>query len=201
MPNSSKRDLVFDLLSKNGAMRSRDIASHGVSPGYVKDMADRGLLSQLTRGLFSLPGHPRTEHGSLILVAAHSPACVICLLSALQFHGLTNAMPHVVWAAVPTGARVPRIADLGLRIVRMAPEPYSAGIESHVLEGVPVQIYSPAKTVADCFRFRSYVGIETAVAALKEGLDRRLFSPAELFDYAIADRVHNVIMPYVEALT
>jgi predicted transcriptional regulator of viral defense system len=201
MLQTSKRDMVFDLLRNHGVMRSRDFASRGVSPGYLNDMADRGLLSRVSRGMFSLPGHPQTEHGSLIQAAAYSPANVICLLSALQFHDLTNTMPHVVWVAIPTGTRAPRIEGLGIRVVRMASEPYSAGIETHILEGVPVKIYAPAKTVADCFRFRRYVGTETAVAALKEGLGKRLFSPAELFEYAVVDRVHNVILPYVEALT
>ncbi len=201
MTDTSKRDLVLDLLSKNGVMRSRDIASRGVSPGYLKDLADRGLLSQVSRGMFSLPSYPQTEHHSLVELSAYSPTCVICLLSALQYHNLTTAMPHVVWAAIPTGARPPHIAGLGIRIVRMATEPYRAGIETHLLEGVPVKVYSPAKTVADCFRFRSYVGMETAVQALKEGLDQRLFSPAELFEYATVDRVHNFMLPYVETLT
>jgi predicted transcriptional regulator of viral defense system len=108
-------------------------------------------------------------------------------------------MPHVVWAAIPTGTRPPHIA--GIRIVRMAPEPYRIGVETHMLEGVSVKVYSAAKTVADCFRFRSYVGMETAVQALKEGLDKRLFSPAELFEFATIDRIHNFILPYVETLT
>ena len=196
-----KQDLVIHALAENGVMRSRDLASLGVTPTHLKRMADRGYLNQVGRGLFSLPSHRYTENHSLVQVAVRSPRSTICLLSALQFHGLTMALPSVVWVAIPTGARAPHIEGLGLRVVRMARKVFDLGVEAHALEGVPVRIYSAVKTVADCFRFRSYVGMEIAVNALREGLEKRLFSPAEVLEYAMAERVLNVMLPYVEALT
>lgn len=197
----TKKNTVMDALRENGVMRSRDLAALGVSAPYVKELADRGQLTQIGRGLFTLPSHCYTENHSLVQVAAHSPRSTICLLSALQFHGLTMTLPSVVWVAIPTGAYAPHIAGLGLRVVRMSKAVFELGVDVYTLEGVTVRIYSAAKTAADCFYFRSYVGMEIAVNALREGLEKRLFSPAEVLEYAMAARVLNVMLPYVEALT
>ncbi|BDI34320.1 transcriptional regulator [Capsulimonas corticalis] len=182
-------------------MRARDFAPLGVSPGYLNKLAAQGYIAQSGRGMYRMPDADFTENHSLVQVAAYSRDCVICLLSALQFHQLTTAMPHVVWLAIREGSFAPQVPDLVTQIVRMTAKGFEAGIEHHVLEGVDVKIYSAAKTVTDCFKFRSSVGMEIAIDALKEGLSKRRFSPADLYDFAVINRVWNVMQPYIEALS
>jgi predicted transcriptional regulator of viral defense system len=150
--------------------------------------------------MFVMPDHRFTEHHSLAEVAAYAPQSVICLLSALQFHGIGTQMPHAVWIAIANKGHVPRVPTTPVEVVRMAPAALRAGIEEHTLEGVPARIFSAAKTVADCFKYRSSVGVEVALEALRDGLAQQKFTPADLYEYAVIDRVWGVMRPYVEAL-
>ena len=124
---------------------------------------------------------------------------MVCLLSALRFHELTTQAPHQIWLALDRKARRPRV-DLPLRVVRFSGEPFSIGYDVHVLEQVPVKIYAPAKTVADCFRYRNKIGLDLAIDALKDCLHKKMGTVDEVWKYAKICRVSNVMRPYLEAI-
>ena len=181
-------------------MRSRDLVGLGVSAAYLNEMADKGQLTRVGRGLYALSSNDYSHNPSLTELAAHAPHATICLLSALLFHNLTTALPNATWAAIPTGSRAPHIDGLGLRVIRVSPATFDAGVETYTLDGVDVRIYSVVRTVSMCFKYRNSVGMEFTIDALREGLRGRLFSPAQVLEFAVVDRVLNVMLPYVEAL-
>ena len=150
--------------------------------------------------MYAAPGAVPSEHRSLVEVSKRTPRGVVCLLSALRFHELTTQSPPEVWLAIGPKDRAPRPDGVRLRIVRFSGEARDAGIEAHVVEGVSVPIYGVAKTVADCFKFRNKIGIEVAVEALRDCLERRRCTVDELAEYARVCRVSLVIRPYIEAL-
>lgn len=200
MERANKRNIILGLAAKQGVIRAADVASFDISAAYVHDLARNGYLDHVGRGLFSLPTYRHTENRSLVEAARYAPESVVCLLSALQFHGIGTQLPPAVWLAISNKARVPHLPFLLIQPVRMSPASLHAGVEVHVLEGVPVRIFSAAKTVADCFKYRSSVGMDVAIEALKESLSRGLFQPSDLYEYAVADRVWAIAKPYIEAV-
>ncbi len=140
-----------------------------------------------------------TEHHSLAEASRRVPHGVVCLRSALRFRGLTTQNPHEVWLAIRRGARRPHVDYPPLQIVHLSAPAYEAGIEQHVIDGVPVRVYSAAKTVADCFEFRNRIGLDVALEALRD-YRRRRASLDILWRYAELDRVARVMRPYLEAL-
>jgi len=147
-----------------------------------------------------LPRAPAGEHHSLAEAAKRVPRGVVCLLSALRYHGLTTQSPFEVWMAIGEKDRRPKGDDQSLRIVRYSPQALGAGVDAHDIDGVRVRIFSPAKTVADCFKYRNKIGIDVAIEALKDCVQRRLCSADELVRYARICRVWNVMRPYMEAV-
>ena len=158
------------------------------------------MLQRLSRGLYSVVQMEITEHQTLAEVAKMYPNAVICLLSALLFHDLTTQLPRRVWLAVENKSWAPRKGPVLYEVVWLTGRAFSEGIETHTVQGVPLQVYSPAKTVADCFKFRSRVGTEVAVEALRDTLRGKRATPAEIMRYAQICRVTTVIRPYLEAL-
>ena len=193
-------DEILDLVREAGLVRPRDLESAGVSGGSLARLAQRGLLERLGRGLYALPGAAPSEHRSLAEVSKRTPRGVVCLLSALRFHGLTTQAPAEVWLAIGPKDRAPRPESVRLRIVRVSGEARDAGVETHVVEGVPVRVYGAAKTVADCFKFRNKIGTDIAVEALRDSLEQRRCTADELFEHARVCRVSRVMRPYMEAL-
>lgn len=159
-----------------------------------------GLIERVVRGVYRLPEQPVTENHGLALAAAVVPQGVICLLSALQYHGIGTQLPSEVWLAIDRRAWRPRLAYPPLRIVRYTGKALSAGVETHRMEGRPVKVYGPAKTVADCFKYRNKLGIDVALEALREGWRARRFTMDELDGYAAICRVQRVMRPYLESL-
>lgn len=200
METPTKREQVVAAAVQKGVLRTADFAALGVSVPYVNDLADRGVLKRLGRGLFSLPDYPYTENHGLVEVAVYAPQSVICLASALQFHGIGTQLPYAIWIALPNYSRPPKVPTVAVEVVRMSEASLNAGVEEHLLEGVPVRIFNAAKTVADCFKFRSLVGTEVALEALKDALRQRLVTRDELYEFAVIDRVWNVMRPYLEAI-
>lgn len=141
-----------------------------------------------------------TEHHSLVQVAAKSPKAVVCLLSALRFHGLTTENPEVVYVLLPKGVKEPRNVSLQLDVTRATGDGYSFGIEEHFIEGVKVRVSSPAKTVADCFKYRNKVGSAVAVEALRDAWKKKKASSDELWQAAKACRMMNIMRPYFEMM-
>lgn len=187
-------------LARKGPVRARDLDDAGIPRAYLKRLCDRGLLEQVDRGLYRLADAPVTELSTLAEVSKRVPHAVICLLSALQVHGMTSEAPHAVWVLIDRHARMPKVTSPTLEVVRASGKALEHGIEMRVVDGVKVQLTTPAKTVADCFRFRRHVGIEVALAALKDYLRKRKGSIDVLVEAARADRIYAFMRPYLEAL-
>jgi predicted transcriptional regulator of viral defense system len=191
---------VLKLARKLGVLRPRDLKSTGVSRVYLKQLVERGELLKTGRGLYIQTGAPMTENHSLAEAAKRSPKGVICLISALRFHGLTTENPAEVWIAIPRGTRPPKSVTPALRVATFSGEMMTEGIKRHVIQGVSVPVYCIAKTVADCFRFRNRIGVNIAVEALRDAWRNKQASSAELWHYAKICRVLNVMRPYFDSL-
>ena len=185
----------------DGVLRARELVASGLSRQRIKILMDAGELLHLGRGLYSLPDSPVTENHDLAQIALRVPRGVVCLSSALQFHGLTTASPWRIYVMLPRGARLPCIDHPPIAVLYAADPAYRAGIEEHSIEGVTVKVTSVAKTVADCFKYRSKVGLDVALEGLKQVLEERRATRAEIRQYAQVCRVDNVMRPYVEALS
>ena len=194
-------DRVVALAAKQGGLIStRDVERRGISRNILYRMLQQGKLTRIGRALFSLPGAVATEHLPLAEVSKRVPGAVICLLSALSFHGLTTQLPHAVWIAVERAHWRPRFDYPPLNVTHVSGEAFSFGIQTHEISGVTVRIYSPAKTVADCFKFRNKVGLDIAVEALRETRRSRKATVDDLMRAAEVCRVYKIIRPYAEAI-
>lgn len=191
---------VLKLVQRAGVLRPRDLARHGVSRVHLQRLHERGLLERLGRGLYALSGAALGEHHSLAEAAKRVPKGVVCLLSALRFHGLTNQNPFEVWMMIERKAWRPRAGSPPLRLMFASGEPFRAGVERHHVEGVPLRVYSAAKTVADCFRYRNKIGVDVAVEALRDFRERYPKQLDDLWRFAEVDHVTRVITPYLESL-
>lgn len=187
-------------LARTQILRTRDVESFGVSRKKLAGLVASGDLVRTGRGLYISPDFELTEHHSLAEVSKRFPQAVICLLSALQFHELSLEMPHEIWIALPKGSRIPRPKGFQLRVMRFSEPSFSAGINTYRIEGVEVKIYSPAKTVADCFKFRNQITTTVAYEALKNAWGDRKATSSELVHSARINRVYNVMRPYLETL-
>ncbi len=195
----TKKASVLEATRRHGIVRPRDLARQGVSRAELARLTRRGLVRKLGRGLYAASDAELTEHHSLAEAAKRVPAGVVCLLSALRFHGLTTQNPFEVWVAIGHKAWRPASAEPPLRLVHMSGPAASAGIETHVVEGVSVRVFSPAKTVADCFRFRNKIGLDVALEALRDYKRRHRGGMDTLWRFAAVCRVARVMQPYVEA--
>ncbi len=161
---------VLKLAKKAGVVRPRDLAAQGIPREYLIRLRNRGVLQQPSRGLYVLADADLGERQSLAEACKRVPHGVICLLSALQFHGLTTQIPHEVWMAIDVKARRPKVDYPPLRIVRFSAAALTFGTEEHLVRGVKIKVYGPAKTVADCFKYRNKIGIDVALEALRDVL-------------------------------
>lgn len=191
---------IMQYVRQHGIVRPRDIEAIGLPREYLLRLHRRGRLIRSGRGIYTLPDAPITEYHSLAEVAKRVPEAVVCLLSALTFHEITTQVPPSVWIALRKGARRPGISSPSLRIVRLSGSSLSEGIETHHIEGVPVRVYSAAKTVADCFKFRNKIGLDVAIEALKDTTRQKRATINQIYRFAKICRVSNVIRPYMEAL-
>lgn len=190
---------ILNLAKQKGILQARDIEEAGLSRNYLYTLCGEGLLEKTARGLYVLPGMMLSEHVVLAEIAKRAPRAVVCLLSSLAYHGITTQLPHEVWIAVPRGAWHPQVEYPPLNLSYMSQEAYSFGIQSHEIDGVPVKVYSPAKTVADCFKFRSKVGLDVAIEALREAWRSRKATMDELMASAKVCKVSKVMRPYLES--
>jgi predicted transcriptional regulator of viral defense system len=191
---------IVRYIGEHGMVRPRDIEAIGLPREYLVRLHRQGKLNRSGRGIYTVPDASVTERHSYAEVTKRVPEAVICLLSALAFHEITTQSPAAVWVALRKGARTPALTSPTLRIVRLSEPSLSEGIENHKVEGVPVRVYSAAKTVADCFKFRNKIGLDIAIEALKDCLRQKKASINEVYRYAKICRVSNVIRPYMEAL-
>lgn len=189
------------VFKKNKVMRSTQIFAQGIQPRTLYQMRDDGLLVQEGRGLYRLADEQIWSDPDLALVSLRIPKGVICLISALYFHQVTTQIPHEVYVALPKDSEKPRIQHPPTRFFRISPEPFKAGIEKYTIDNVDVKVYSVAKTIADCFKFRNKIGMDVALEALQEGLRQKRCAPEQILRFARINRVERIMLPYLEALT
>jgi len=187
------------MFQRTRVLRARDFVRAGIAREHLSRLVADGVLVRPGRGLYVLSDDAPTEHRSLVEATRLVPSGVICLLSALQFHGLTTQAPFEVWLAIDHKARMPKSESPSLRIVRFTGLALSYGIEEHILEGARVRVYSVAKTVTDCFKFRNKIGLDVAIEALRDCLRQKKANRDELWDAAKVCRMTNVMQPYLEA--
>ena len=195
----SQIDKVLEIIKEIGIIRPRDLDPYGIPREYLRRLKNRGLLIHLGRGIYTSHDANLTEHHSFAEACTLVPHGTICLLSALRFHGLTTQAPPKVWMAIDVKARRPKTST-PLHIVRFSGKSLKSGIETHKIQGVPVKVYNPAKTVADCFKYRNKIGLDVALEALQDCWRNRRCTIDELWHYAKICRVANVMRPYMESL-
>ena len=194
------RKRLLRIVRQRGILAAREVGELGIHRQVLTRLTREGALVRVARGRYSLPDHPATEHHGLALVAAAVPRAVICLLSALSFHGVGTQLPHEVWVAIDRRARRPALRYPPLRVVRFGGRSLEEGVEVHRLEGQAVRVYGVAKTVADLFKYRNKVGMDVALEALHDAWRNRRFTMDEIDRYARVCRVERVMRPYVESL-
>jgi predicted transcriptional regulator of viral defense system len=191
---------VADFKKHGGILRTAQALHEGIHPATLYALRDSGVLEVISRGVYRLADSPPLGNPDLVTVGARVPGGVICLISALSFHELTTQIPHEVHVALPRGAEEPRLDHPPIKTYRFTGEAYTEGVEIHKLDGVIVRIYSPEKTLADCFKFRNKVGLDTAVEAVRFYRERKRVKVDDLMRYAGICRVKKIIRPYLEAL-
>lgn len=200
MKNTTKKQQVIDYVRQHSLVRPNELEALGLPRVYLYQLAKEGVIDHVGHGLYQWPDTQVDNHAALSEAAKKVPKGVICLLSALSFHEFTTENPFEVWMALERKSWRPRVDYPPVRFVFMSGEAMEEGIDVHRLNGVDVRIFNPAKTVADCFKYRNKIGLDVALAALKEGWNSRRFTIDELMHYAEICRVKNVIRPYMEAL-
>lgn len=190
---------ILEMVEQTGVLRPRDLDTHGIPRIYLSRLCERGLLHRVGRGLYVLPNADVSEHHTLAEACKRVPHGVVCLLSALRFHELTTQSPPEVWLAIGSKVWRPRVDYPPLRFVRFSEPTLGAGVEEHSIEGINIRVYDPAKTVADCFKYRNKIGVDVAVEALRDCRRQRRCTNDGLWHYAKICRVANVMRPYMEA--
>lgn len=199
MKNGAAAEQILHLAASQPLIRPRDVEAHGIAREFLLRLHRQGLLVRRARGVYALADSAVTEHHSLAVAAKLVSSGVICLLSALIFHELTTQNPHEIWMAIDVKAHKPRVDSPALRIVRFSGPALREGVETQVIEGVPVRIYCAAKTVADCFKYRNKIGVDVAIEALRDALREKKATVDEIYQFAKVCRVANVIRPYLES--
>lgn len=194
----SHREALLSLARQMGVLRPPDLAAVGIPRDYLRRLVAEGQLKRVERGLYVLTEAQVTEQHRIAQAARRVPYGVVCLLSALAFHHLTLQPPQEAWLAIDRDAHAPHTTQLPLHIVRFSGHARTFGVETHQVEGVSVRIYSPAKTVADCFKYRYKLGLEVAVEALRETWYTRKATLSELWEAAKVCRVTSSMRPYLE---
>jgi len=198
MQESSQK--ILQLLETQSLLRPADLDAQGIPRITLHRLYKRGLVEKVARGLYKLPVISVSEHHSLAEAAKMVPQGVICLLSALRFHDITTQAPYEIWVAIDRKTRLPMIKDLPIRFVRFSGPALIEGVEIRIIDGIPVAIYQPAKTVADCFKYRNKIGLDVALEALKDCLRNRRCETDALWRFAKICRMSNVMRPYLEAM-
>lgn len=200
MLSQTQEEQVLALARSASLLRARDVAALSLPTIILSRLVKDGRLRRVGRGVYAHPDRPLSEHISLAEVALRVPRGVICLLSALQIHGLGTQTPHQVWLAIPQNSPTPRVERPSLRPVRMSGLALTEGIQLMHIDGLEVPVFNAAKTIADCFKYRNKIGVDVAIEALRGGWEQRKFSMDELAHYAHIDRVSNVMRPYMESV-
>jgi predicted transcriptional regulator of viral defense system len=198
---SDKQKKVLALARRRGILRVKDLREAGIHPEYLRRLCQAGRLVRIGRGLYLPADAQPSAHISLAQAARRVPHGIVCLLSALRFHGIGTANPFEVWMALGRDIRRPQVEYPPLRIMRFSGKALTEGMEHHRIESVQVRVYNPAKTVADCFKYRNKIGLDVALEALRDCLRTRKCTHEQLWQYAKICRVTEVMRPYLEAVS
>ena len=196
----TKADEVLELAKELGVLRVKDLMSRNIHHEYLRRLFLEGKLERLDRGLYRLANANVTEHTTLTAVSKRVPNGIICLLSALRFHDIGTQNPRNVWMALCRGTAVPRNIRLPVRFVLFSEASFNAGVDEYVRENVLIRVTNPAKTIADCFKYRNKVGLDTAIDALRDAFRKQTCTADEIWQYAKVCRTTNVMRPYMEAI-
>lgn len=197
---TKKEKLIAEFKSHRGILRFSAMLKAGFHRCEIKSLLESGEIERIGRGIYRLKDSPPLSNPDLVTVTLQSPKGVICLISALSYHEATDEIPHSIYVAIPRGIRANKIDYPPVKYFRYAPEIWKNGIETHTIDGHPVRIYSLAKTVADCFRYRNKIGLDVARQALKIAVTKKKIKPTEIMRFAKICRVDKFIRPYVESL-
>lgn len=195
---NKKPEKIF--LENGGQLRMSEAINRGISRYMLYKLRDKGIIEQISRGVYRLRELPEIGNPDLVTVSLRYPSAVVCLVSALAFHGITTQIPHSVSVAVPRGSRAPSLDYPPVSPHQFSKNAYTAGIETHQIDGVSVKIYNMEKTLADCFKFRNKIGMDIVLESLKLYRDRKKFNLAGLIKYGEICRVEEAMKPYLEAL-
>ncbi len=193
----ARPESLESYLRRHGPCRVRDLVAAGYQPRDIRALHLSGRIDRLARGIYQVSGTTPENPGYAELFL-RSPKAVLCLLSALRFHGITSQLPHEVWIALEKNSRSPSLDYPPLRIVRFSGEAFTQGIETHSSGGIAIRVYSVAKTVADMFKMRNTVGLDAAMETLREALASRKANRADIVKMAAVCRMENVMRPYLE---
>jgi predicted transcriptional regulator of viral defense system len=185
---------------KGGTLRTRDLIALGVHTDSLYALREKGRILELGRGLYRLANMREAEYPDLALVAARAPSAAICLISALSYHGITTQIPSSVHLAVPRGSYHRVKLSIPVTLYRFDPKSFDEGLETQRVSGMPLKIYSPARTVVDCFKFRNKLGLDVALEALRMARLRKRVQNRELLHYARLLRVEKPLSPYLQAI-
>jgi len=185
--------------SCGGQLRMSEAIGRGITRYMLYSLREKGVIEQVSRGVYRLVELPPISNPDLATVGLRFPNTVVCLVSALAYHEITTQIPHSVSVAVPRRSRPPSLDYPPLLVHRFSDRAYRAGIEEHQIDGISVKIYSPEKTLVDCFKFRNKIGMDVVLEALKLYKARKKFNLGALLDYAKTCRVEKVMRPYLEA--
>lgn len=193
------REAISVFKDRGGILRTSEALSAGIHPRTFYKLRNEGAIIQLNRGLYKLTDNPPLSHPDIAIVTARVQNAKICLLSALDFHEMTKEIPHKVHIAIARTQRDPKIEYPPIEVYRFTDESFTEGVEIHEVDGQQVQVYNPAKTIADCFKFRNKIGKEIAIEALQTGLEQMNIELKEILKYARICRVDTIMKPYLEA--
>lgn len=197
---AKKTDPIEIFRKHHGILRTAEAIKLGIHPAYLYKLRDEGILEALGRGVFRLVSMPDFSKPDLVLVSKRIPQGVICLISALSYYELTTQIPHFVYVALPRSSRLPQSSYPPLRCFWYSKAAYEAGVETILVNGFPVKIYSVEKTLADCLKFRKKIGMDVVLEALKEYWRKGRTDLDKLYDYAKICRVEKVLQPIIETI-
>ena len=200
MKSLTHTNVLLKLFKNKSVIRPLDLEKAGIPRMTLTRLTTKGLIEKIGWGLYRLKDANYSEHESLITVAAKAPQAVFCLLTALQFHGLTTQLPRKVWIAMLQKSHVPKIDDPPIKMILYSGNAFTSGIESYKKHQVTIRVYSVEKTIADCFKHRNKIGIDVAIEALKDAKEKKKISAEKLWRFAKICRVTNVMHPYLESL-
>ena len=193
------QEIVLALAQEKGFLRPKDLDKYKIARVQLSRLCEKQLLERVERGLYAIPGTD-LDTDDVTEVCRRIPNGVITLISALEYHGLTTQIPHAVWIAIDHKARAPKIDYPPIHLVRFSKQALTYGVQSKLLGNNTIRVYSPAKTVADCFRFRNKIGLDIAIEALRDCRTKKAATIDELWDAAKVCRMTKVMMPYMEAV-